>query len=331
MCSNAITRALQASPGVLDAVVNLTTHVATIRYRSPTTSPALLQETIENVGYTVPEIFDSSSNEDSVVEMRLHHLAKRQQEEVAEKKRAFLYSLVGTMPIFIITMILPHVFVPDSIQQYLHDSVHIGGLDIQRESLVLWILATPVQFMCGWTFYKSTWYNIQSGSLGMDVLVALGTTASYSYAVSECLEGKGGHFFETSAVLLSFVLLGKWMNSLAVRRTGQALTKLMNLQSKTAIRVVPKKNLQHEPTISSHEEWDPTQHAYDEEIVDIRLVQPNDTVKVLRGASIPADGVVSHGEMTVDESMVRRNDGLYLCANGPIIHQFATFGCIDYG
>jgi Cu+-exporting ATPase len=304
MCSNAITRALQASPGVLDAVVNLTTHVATIRYRSPTTSPALLQETIENVGYTVPEIFDSSSNEDSVVEMRLHHLAKRQQEEVAEKKRAFLYSLVGTMPIFIITMILPHVSVPDSIQQYLHDSVHIGGWDIQRESLVLWILATPVQFMCGWTFYKSTWYTIQSGSLGMDVLVALGTTASYSYAVSECLEGKGGHFFETSAVLLSFVLLGKWMNSLAVRRTGQALTKLMNLQSKTAIRVVPKKNLQHEPTISSHEEWDPTQHAYDEEIVDIRLVQPNDTVKVLRGASIPADGVVSHGEMTVDESMI---------------------------
>ena len=91
-------------------------------------------------------------------------------------------------------------------------------------------------------------------------------------------------------------------------------------------RCFPKTNLLHEPTQQQpYEEWDPTQHAYDEEIVDIRLVQPNDTVKVLRGASIPADGVVSHGEMTVDESMVRRNDGLYMCANGPLIHQFATW------
>jgi len=291
MCSTAITRALEGVDGVTSANVNLTTNVATIHFKSPQITPRMLQETIEGVGYQVQDILDNEEDADT----RLQDLARRQQEEVLKKKRAFLYSLIGTLPIFCMTMILPSIM-PNSIKHYLHSTIHIFGYDLQRESLVLWVLATPVQFFSGWTFYKGTYYNIQSGSLGMDVLVALGTTASYSYAVYEVLCGEGGHFFETSSVLLSFVLLGKWMNSLAVRRTSEALTKLMNLQSKRAIRVTPK--------VESTRDWDPTKDAYDEEIVDIRLVQPNDTVKVLRGASIPADGVVSHGEMTVDESMI---------------------------
>jgi Cu+-exporting ATPase len=73
----------------------------------------------------------------------------------------------------------------------------------------------------------------------------------------------------------------------------------MDLQSKYAIRVTPKCGYD-----GNDSDWDPTKDAYDEEVVDIRLVEPNDTVKVLRGASIPADGVVSHGEMTVDEKMI---------------------------
>jgi Cu+-exporting ATPase len=300
MCSSAITRALESVDGVTSANVNLTTNVATIHYKSPPINPSMLQETIEGVGYGVDQIIDNTNND---AENRLQDLARRQQEEVLKKKRAFLYSLVGTLPIFIMTMILPHIL-PNTIKQWLHTTLTLFGYHIQRESLLLWILATPVQFGSGWTFYKGAYYNIQSASLGMDVLVALGTTASYCYAVYEVLEGKSGHFFETSSVLLSFVLLGKWMNSLAVRRTSEALTKLMNLQSKQAIRVTPKLRQESDASMSSTSSWDPTKDPYDEEVVDIRLVQPNDTVKVLRGASIPADGVVSHGEMTVDESMI---------------------------
>ena len=115
------------------------------------------------------------------------------------------------------------------------------------------------------------------------------------------VEGKGGHFFETSAVLLSFVLLGKWMNSLAVRRTSRSLDEINEFTIANGYTSDSK-----EPCTTMKMQTNGTRlkDAYDEEVVDIRLVQPNDTVKVLRGASIPADGVVSHGEMTVDESMV---------------------------
>ena len=294
MCSTAITRALEAVDGVVSANVNLTTNVAAVHYKSPQVTPKILQETIQSVGYQVHEIMSGEEDGNS----RLQDLSRRQQEEVLKKKRAFLYSLVGTLPIFVMTMFLPHLL-PTSIEQWLSTTITIFGYHIQRESLFLWILATPVQFGSGWTFYNGAYYNIQSGQLGMDVLVALGTTASYCYAVYQVLTGQSGHFFETSSVLLSFVLLGKWMNSLAVRRTSEALTKLMNLQSKRAIRVTPSSS-----GVSSTSSWDPTKDAYDEQVVDIRLIQPNDTVKILRGASIPADGVVSHGEMTVDESMI---------------------------
>lgn len=293
MCSTAITRALQSVEGVTSANVNLTTNIATIHYNPMIVSIDVLKETITNVGYTVDQVLNANQQD-----TRLQDLAQRQEEQVQQKKQVFLYSLMGTLPIFSMTMILPHLL-PNPILSYLHSTITILGYNIQRESLLLWILATPVQFGCGWTFYKSSYYNVQSGNLGMDVLVALGTTASYFYAVYETLEGQSGHFFETSAVLLSFVLLGKWMNALAVTRTSQALTKLMKLQSKRAIRVTPKKQ-----DYQGNDPWDPIQDGYDELVVDISVVQPNDTVKILRGASIPADGVVSHGEMTVDESMI---------------------------
>ena len=127
------------------------------------------------------------------------------------------------------------------------------------------------------------------GSLGMDVLVALGTSASYGYAVvATWTGGHEYHFFETSAVLICFVLLGKWMNALAVRRTSLALTKLMQLQAKTAIKV--------NSTNQTKETWNPLSDPYREEVVPIRSIQPGDVVKVLKGASVPADGVMFLGE-----------------------------------
>jgi Cu+-exporting ATPase len=197
--------------------------------------------------------------------------------------------------------------------------------DFQRESFLLWLLATPVQFACGWTFYQRAYYNILNNQLGMDVLVVLGTTASYGYALVSTIgygntnhnkthdhdhpqQDHGAHFFETSAVLICFVLLGKWMNALAVRRTSDALTQLMKLQAKTAIRVISGEieSPKEANGVSSNpqRDWNPTTDSYEEQVVPIDMVQAGDIVKVIRGASIPADGIVLHGEMTVDESMI---------------------------
>lgn len=132
----------------------------------------------------------------------------------------------------------------------------------------------------------------------MDVLVSLGTTASYVYAVMATWNGDPSYrFFETSAVLICFVLLGKWMNAMAVCRTSEALTQLMKLQAKTALKITPT-------SMKTIGKWDPLVDSYDEEIVAIQSINPGDIVKILKGASIPADGVLMHGEMSVDESMI---------------------------
>eukprot|EP00980_Cylindrotheca_fusiformis_P011854 scaffold2817_cov130-Cylindrotheca_fusiformis.AAC.9 len=143
----------------------------------------------------------------------------------------------------------------------------------------------------------------------MDVLVAVGTTSSYGYALWATIVGSiEYHFFETSAVLICFVLLGKLLQSLAVRRTSAALTKLLGLQPKTAIKIT-----------TSLEELNPAEKPYHEEVVSVQSIKPGDVVKVLKGASIPADGVVRFGEMSVDESMITGESIPVLKTQGSIV------------
>lgn len=103
------------------------------------------------------------------------------------------------------------------------------------------------------------------------------------------------HFFETSVTLITFVLGGKWMQALAVKRTSQALSKLMQLQAKTAVKITP---------LQAMGKFDPLVDRYEEHVVDIEQIQMGDMVKVIRGASVPADGKIVAGEVSIDESMV---------------------------
>ncbi|KAL3923532.1 MAG: hypothetical protein SGARI_006199 [Bacillariaceae sp.] len=148
--------------------------------------------------------------------------------------------------------------------------------------------------------------------MGMDVLIAVGTSASYGYAVWATLAGSMEyHFFETSSVLICFVLLGKWMQTLAVRRTSQALTHLLQLQPRTAIKVVPP---------AGSKNWNPLNNErYTEEHVDISTIQTGDFVKVLKGSSIPADGVIRFGEMSVDEAMITGESVPVLKTKGAVV------------
>jgi Cu+-exporting ATPase len=318
MCTQSVAKTLELVPGVESVVVFLSTNQAKVEFDSSITSVDTLKEAIEDVGYDVVETHSvlspgngrqtttlATGGANTMINSpdRIDRMLEQQEEEVANRKQAFVWSLVGTLPILIITMVLPH-FPSLTLVKWLEQTVVIKLNNVAEytfilEALILWAMCTPIQFGCGYPFYKSSYYGLRLGVMGMDVLVAVGTTASYGYAVWATLIGSMEyHFFETSAVLICFVLLGKWMQTLAVRRTSQALTHLLKLQPKTAIKVIV-------PTTNNSKKWNPLNNdPYKEEIVPVAAVDTGDIVKILKGSSIPADGIIRFGEMTVDESMI---------------------------
>jgi Cu+-exporting ATPase len=258
MCTQSVVKTLEVVPGVESVVVALSTNQAKVKFDQSMTSIDTLKEAIEDVGYDVVEAHVVTNTGDgSKTTMlakggssfrvdspdRIDRLLEQQEEEVINRKQAFVWSLVGTLPILIITMVLPH-FPYLEVSKWLKQTIviklnYFGDFPFTLEALVLWALCTPIQFGCGYPFYKSSYYGLRQGVMGMDVLVAVGTTASYGYALwATLIRSMEYHFFETSAVLICFVLLGKWMQTLAVRRTSQALTQLLKLQPKTAIKVI---------------------------------------------------------------------------------------------
>ncbi|KAG7361685.1 copper-transporting P-type ATPase [Nitzschia inconspicua] len=328
MCSSAVHKALTELPNVVSVNVSLSTNIARIEYEdTPDVNyPDDLVETVEDIGYDVSDVMivhagvsstttatataDNNINNSSFpvtveqiehTEDRLSRILKQQEAQLAARRTAFLWSFAGALPIMIITMVIPHLFPPSNcIRRFLGQHVTLLGLNLLVEAIIVWLLTTPVQFVCGYSFYKTSYHGIMRRVLGMDVLVALGTTASYLYAFIAMLKDDVGYrFFETSAVLICFVLLGKWMNAMAVQRTSLALTQLMKLQAKTAIKVIPDKG-----THKNMDLWNPLKDSYQEQVVPIQAIHPGDVVKILKGASIPADGVVFHGELTVDQSMI---------------------------
>lgn len=313
MCSSAVQKALMGMNGVVSVNVSLSTNMATIEYEeSYESNPDAFREMVEDIGYDVSDVivvvddenhpFTSSAiiEGEEEPEDRLGRILRQQDGQLKARRRDFLWSLSGALPIMTITMLIPRIFPPTNcLRQFLEGEIYFMGHTLIVQAVIVWVLTTPVQFICGYSFYKTSYHGIQRGVLGMDVLVALGTTASYVYAfVAMLAADEGFRFFETSAVLICFVLLGKWMNATAIRRTSEALTQLMKLQARTAIKITsgdPKRGM---------DLWDPFKHSYSEQVVPIQNIHPGDVVKILKGASIPADGFVLHGELTVDQSMI---------------------------
>jgi len=333
MCTQSVMKSLELVAGVENVVVMLSTNQAKVEFDSSITSVDALKETIEDVGYDVVEthtVFSTGDGNETATFSnggfnvitnspdRIDRMLEQQEEEVVNRKQAFIWSLVGTLPILILTMVLPR-FPSLTFVKWLNKTIVIklnGGGDYSfiLEALILWVLCTPVQFGCGYPFYKSSYYGLRQGVMGMDVLVAVGTTASYGYAVWATLMGSiEYHFFETSAVLICFVLLGKWMQTLAVRRTSQALTHLLKLQPKTAIKI-------EFPTVKNNKKWNPLNNdPYKEEILPTTAIRKGDFVKILKGSSIPADGIIRFGEMTVDESMITGESSPVLKTPGAVV------------
>lgn len=227
---------------------------------------------------------------DGDLNLRKAELSAQRSRDVTRWRRAFYKSLVFTLPVMIISFICPVI---PPVASLLQASIKN---QFTLRSLLLWLLCTPVQFGVGLTFYRSAYKSLKHGSASMDVLVVMGSSAAYFYSVVSvgmCVthENYDSHvFFETSAMLTSVILLGRYIEHFAKGRTSEALSRLMDMQPSTAF--LCELDAEGNPKPGHEEE------------IQIQLVQVGDVLKVRRGGQIPVDGTVVSGQSSVDESLV---------------------------
>ncbi|MBB5355277.1 Cu+-exporting ATPase [Anoxybacillus mongoliensis] len=261
-CATRIEKGLQRMEGVTSATVNLATNSAVVEYKEGVTSVEDILEKMKQLGYKGQ--IRSEEQDD----------ARRKEERLKQKQRQLVISILLSLPL-LYTMVA-------------HMPFHIG-LPMPHLLMNPWfqlLLATPVQFYIGAPFYVGAYRALRNKSANMDVLVALGTSAAYFYSLFETLRALTNHeprlYFETSAVLITLVLVGKYFEALAKGRTTEAISKLLSLQAKEA-------------TVIRHGE---------ERKVPLEEVMIGDTILVKPGEKIPVDGTVIAGSSSVDESMI---------------------------
>jgi len=225
---------------------------------------------------------------DGDLEARKREMEDRRARELNKWKSAFWTSMMFTVPVSFIVLVCPWIpFLHRALSFHIHHHFTVSAL-------FLWILVTPVQFGVGWRFYVSAYKSVKHGSPSMDVLVAMGSTAAYVYSVIAAVmcmvdsEYDGMVFFETSAMLITFILLGRYVENIAKGRTSEAISALMDLQ--VAEAVIVKLDEKFEITA--------------QETIDRNLVEVGDVLMVGANSKIPVDGVVIQGNSSVDESLV---------------------------
>jgi len=274
-CVNRVERALKRLEGVLEASVNLATERAWVKYLPASTSVAQFKRAIRAAGYGALELGAGQGRADLEREARA--------QEVAGLRRALLISAAFALPLFLIAM-LPMLFPP--LEAWLMTTFGHGVMS--GLNWVMLALATPIQFGPGLRFYRQGWQSLCSGSPDMNSLVMLGTSAAYFYSLGVVLfpglfPPQARHaYFEAAGVVITLILLGKYLEALAKGRTSEAMRRLLSLEAKTA-RVV--------------------EGALEREI-PVDEVLAGDLVVVRPGEKIPVDGVVVSGQSHVDESMI---------------------------
>jgi Cu+-exporting ATPase len=265
-CSTRIEKGLNKMPGILKANVNLALETATVEYDASQVGVSDLIRQVDKLGYQAAR--KEEGNPEAQVDRRL--------EEIKRQTRKFWISLILSLPL--LWAMVSHfsftsfIWLPEALMN----------------PWVQLALATPVQFIIGAQFYVGAYKALRNKSANMDVLVALGTSAAYFYSLYVAIDSIGSQahmlelYFETSAVLITLILLGKLFEVKAKGRSSEAIRKLMGLQAKTA--VVVRDGV--EMTVP---------------VEDVRL---GDVVHVKPGDKVPVDGIVLEGLSAVDESML---------------------------
>jgi Cu+-exporting ATPase len=261
-CVGRVERALRQLPGVVGASVNLANQQAKVSYIAGEVEPQDLEKAVEGAGYGVVREDEGASVEGS------------REREYGKLKSDFFLAAALTALILIGSVPMMLGFMPP---------VPVAWLN-----LGLLVLATPVQFWAGRRFYRGAWGALKHGQANMNTLVVMGTSAAYLYSAMAALApglsaaGRADVYFDTSALIITLILLGRLLEARARSRTNEAIKKLAGLQAKTA-RVV---------------------RSGEEVEVPVEGVQIADVVVVRPGEKIPVDGRVLSGESAVDESMI---------------------------
>ncbi|MFC4024534.1 heavy metal translocating P-type ATPase [Oceanobacillus longus] len=260
-CSTRIEKVLNKQEGVKHANVNLATESAVIEYNPGMIEVSDILGRIEKIGYHAEPKIDKE-------EKKTH-----KEKQLKHMERKLIASAILSLPL-LLTML-----------------VHLFGMQIPNIFMNPWFqfaLATPVQFFIGWQFYVGAYKNLRNGGANMDVLVALGTSAAYFYSLYEAFKTIGNPaymphlYFETSAILITLILFGKYLETRAKSQTTVAISKLLHLQAKQA-RVM---------------------RNGEEAMIPIEDVIVGDRIVVKPGEKIPVDGIVVKGRTAVDESMI---------------------------
>lgn len=261
-CSSRIERVLSRTEGIDQANVNLVTEKASIEYDQSHVDMDQVFEKVKQLGYE-PIALETADEAKA-----------RKNQELNRQKMKFIIAMILSLPLlytmvghfsFLSFLPLPHVM---------------------TEPWFQFILATPVQFILGWQFYKGAYGALRNKSANMDVLVALGTSAAYFYSIYMWIIHAGEKhiplYFETSAVLITLILLGKYFEAKAKGHASDAINKLLSLQVKEA-RV-----------------------ERDGEAVSLPVdqVQKGDVLLIKSGEYVPLDGEIIEGETSLDESML---------------------------
>ena len=264
-CVGKVERALTSVPGVDEATVNLATEKATVTFDPTRTDVTRLQDAVARAGYELVEPREAAG--------QTPDREQSAREEMQRRARSkFVVGAILSVPIVIGSMVEVFPWAP----AWLHNP------------WLLWALATPVQFWVGFEFHAGFLRDLRHRTASMSTLVSIGTNAAYFFSLAVTLwphvfmPAGGMTYYETGAVVITLVVLGRWLEARARGRTSEAISRLVSLAPRTA-RIVREGRELDVPTTE---------------------VGVGDLVRIRPGERIPVDGVVLEGASTIDESML---------------------------
>ena len=255
-CVARVEQALSSVPGVISANVNLASEKATVEYIEGT-EPADLKLAVKEAGYELGSEAET-----------LEDVTTAAQREIRTIRNRLILAASLAIPI------LALMWVPDFV----------------GKPFLLWALATPVQFWAGWRFYRGAWGALRHRTADMNTLVAVGTSAAYFYSMVAVLfpglfasaDVELGLYFDTSAMIITLILLGRFLEARARGQTSEAIKKLIGMQPKTALVIRDGKEME----------------------IPVEDVQLGDLILVRPGERVPVDGIIRQGYSSIDESVI---------------------------
>ncbi|KAJ7155392.1 Cu-transporting P-type ATPase [Mycena crocata] len=278
-CTSTVEAGLSAVPGITSVAVSLATETCTVQFDRALIGPREMVERIEDMGFDAMLADHGDATQ-------IASLTRTK--EVLLWRLRLMWSLTFALPVFFLSMVCPHV--PGArgiVAAKLFNGIYLGDV-------LVMILTTPAQFWVGASFYRSAWKSLKHRAATMDVLVMLGTSAAYFYSLFAMLfalfnstpDYRPALFFDTSTMLLMFISLGRFLENKAKGKTSAALTDLMALAPSMA-------TIYTDAPACTQEKKIPTE-----------LVEVGDTLKLVPGDKVPADGTVVKGSSSVDESAI---------------------------